>query len=78
MTPDNPPAFPITPDHVGCGEGMTLRDWFAGQALAGFCANAEVMRSVVDVDADNAPSTVANLALAFADALLAEREKRND
>ncbi|MFC0305160.1 hypothetical protein ACFSTI_20850 [Rhizorhabdus histidinilytica] len=28
---DNPPAFPTGVDDT---EGMTLRDWFAGQALA--------------------------------------------
>lgn len=31
------PAFPVTLDHRGCvgAYGMTLRDWFAGQALSG-------------------------------------------
>lgn len=24
----------------GCGMGLTLRDWFAGQALAGYFANS--------------------------------------
>lgn len=43
------PAFPIppviaplegfqTPEGWGGDAGMTLRDWFAGQALAGMCA----------------------------------------
>ncbi len=37
---DNPPAFPFTPtDRTGqCGDcipGMSLRDWFAGQAIQG-------------------------------------------
>lgn len=31
----NPPAFPTAADDT---EGMTLRDWFAGQALAGLYA----------------------------------------
>jgi len=46
MKPENPPAFPVkvarntssdplaTPKEVQL-EGMTLRDWFAGQVLAG-------------------------------------------
>jgi len=31
------PAFPVTLDHRGCvgAYGMSLRDWFAGQALCG-------------------------------------------
>ena len=42
--PDNPPAFPMSAAFSPeCGTlpgqvGMTLRDWFAGQALAGLCA----------------------------------------
>jgi hypothetical protein len=41
---DGGPAFPCTvwgPRGFKLGEsmGMTLRDWFAGQALAGVCAN---------------------------------------
>jgi len=43
---DGGPAFPV-PEAVGQGggfcaadsKGMTLRDWFAGQVLAGVCAN---------------------------------------
>ena len=40
---DGGPAFPnITPDmNVDGGPGMSLRDWFAGQALAGMIASAE-------------------------------------
>lgn len=34
--PDNPPAFPLYPGNgFPQQRGMTLRDWFAGQALAG-------------------------------------------
>ena len=51
---DNPSAFPkptAVVDHyekrgglpsrkeIECSDGMTLRDWFAGQALAGMAAN---------------------------------------
>ena len=32
------PAFPV-PENVCINSGMTLRDWFAGQALAGLLAN---------------------------------------
>lgn len=34
--PANPSAFPCAPGDVAYwSEGMTLRDWFAGQALVG-------------------------------------------
>lgn len=45
--PDNPPAFPVASTNFTADgsfysarstPGMTLRDWFAGQALAGLCA----------------------------------------
>jgi hypothetical protein len=44
--------------------GMTLRDWFAGQALAGFCANP--------TNTDN-QTTLADRAHKHADAMLKAR-----
>jgi hypothetical protein len=44
---DGGPAFP-TQDWQAVGNthpGMTLRDWFAGQALAGFAANPRMIDS---------------------------------
>ena len=61
----NPPAFPTfneyEAEHVG---GMTLRDWFAGQWLAGCLAGNAVFR-----DAEG----VAEEAWGIADAMLAAR-----
>jgi hypothetical protein len=45
--PENPAAFPCEelkrPDESDwiLHRGMTLRDWFAGQALAGLCAQRD-------------------------------------
>lgn len=36
---DGGPAFPTT--HLNLPQGMTLRDYFAAQALAGICANQD-------------------------------------
>ena len=37
---DGGPAFPRPgSDYVKAQEGMSLRDWLIGQALAGLCAN---------------------------------------
>lgn len=33
-------AFPVVARNY-TNDGMTLRDWFAGQALAGLCANCD-------------------------------------
>lgn len=78
--PDNPPAFPgvvtemqydkYTEQNFPCvysAGGMTLRDWFAGQALAGIltrnCAAATINE------------TAAEWAYKIADAMLAARAK---
>lgn len=34
---DDAPAFPVTAGQQVYSYGMTLRDWFAGQAIAGVC-----------------------------------------
>jgi len=77
---DGGPAFPmIESDFHGDGRvfhystgGMSLRDYFAGQALEGmaymFVMNPEY------VDCENA----AKQAYKVADAMIAEREKQND
>jgi len=46
--------------------GMTLRDWFAGMALAGMCADASLVATWDDV---------AVRAFKAADAMIAQREK---
>jgi hypothetical protein len=49
-------------------DGMTLRDYFAGQALAGLCAYGIPGEH-------HTPEATAEDAYAYADAMLAEREK---
>lgn len=79
---DGGPAFPIAPAFHSPGlglevwtavtvhPGMSLRDWFAGQALAGMCANSYgAERFGLDY------ATAAVAAYAHAAAMLAEREK---
>jgi hypothetical protein len=67
-TDDGGPAFPVTWDFVDGETGMSLRDWFAGQALAGLAA----------MDADCGPAGLASDAYRLADAMLAARSKRHD
>ena len=92
---DGGPAFPTTPVlHVyqpdtsgvgtGCGPGMSLRDWFAGQALAGCTA----LQDGRFHDAKKHPSLEewraatrmedAVWCYAMADAMLKAREASND
>lgn len=53
-------------------EGMTLRDWFAGQALP------EAMRQFAEMLPDaSTPENMAHLSYRIADAMLAQRTKEN-
>jgi hypothetical protein len=62
------PAFP---SHGSMGEvahqGMSLRDWFAGQA----------MRAIISAGVSDNPAGRAKDAYRHADAMLAEREKNH-
>ncbi len=61
---DGGPAFPSA---EFAALGMSLRDYFAGQALSGLCANPARL--------EGAPLNVAVAAYRYADALLSTRAK---
>ena len=63
---DGGPAFPCTDAKGFVSEGMSLRDYFAGQALAG---------QLGDPDGEINAILIARWSYAYADAMLAEREK---
>jgi len=69
---DGGPAFPTTsePFHQGFS-GMTLRDWFAGQALAVW-VQAHIDQSVDDLS----KADIASQCYHYADFMLAERNRR--
>lgn len=73
------PAFPggSFPEHPQQPNGMTLRDWFAGQALTGMLAHGTRYRPRPG-DPENWHEAIAKEAFEIADAMLAEREKPND
>ena len=65
---DGGAAFPV----MYVSEGMTLRDYFAGQALAGMLINYTTQKFGVG------EQTCAKGAYQFADAMLAARERKED
>lgn len=67
MKNDGGPARPVVAHHEVYSTGMSLRDWFAGQAMQGLIANARLGV------ATNA--AIAADAYAMADAMLAQRAK---
>lgn len=84
--PDNPPAFPVasasfTADgslySARSTPGMTIREWYAGQIIAGLCANPSVFASngmtgwgLVNCN----EKELAGYAVCLADAMLRARE----
>ncbi len=73
---DGGPAFPVRKgDHAWCvekeacrlSEGLTLRDWFAGEALKGFCASDQYSARPTD--------ELADYAYTQADAMIVRRAK---
>ena len=64
MTKKDTRAFPTGQDRFG---GMTLRDYFAGQALMGMLARTVYNRN-----------SMAKFSYQYADAMLKEREEENE
>lgn len=75
----NPPAFPSVclgdPGHPASEPGMTLRDWFAGQALAGVMS---ICVSDTPRDGEAMPQSFARKAYEIADAMLAARSTQGE
>lgn len=70
--PDNPPAFPHGNPQQGGHPGMTIRDYFAGQALP------TVVEKCEPIERQSGESTAqmfARRSYEIADAMLAERAK---
>ena len=69
MTDKSGPAFPVKdPSSGNTHAGMTLRDWFASQTLAGLI-------SYEGAQADDYLGTHTSLAYRYADTMLKERDK---
>jgi len=68
------PAFPCnSPDGLETYKGMSLRDYFAGQALIGYISDPSVRIR------DNADSGyIAEICYMLADAMLAKRDRGNE
>jgi hypothetical protein len=82
--PENLQAFPAaycvgpSDDMYPPEPGMTLRDWFAGQALNGWLSSdaiAGCINSVAETQKMSVEAAYANAAYSYADAMLAERKK---
>lgn len=66
------PAFPVfDSEHYPQYRGMTLRDWFAGQAMAGFCAYESLYVPKGETEAQH----ISKLAYNLADAMMEARKK---
>lgn len=71
------PAFPMNTGIPNQQNGMTLVDYFAGQALCGLCANKfYVGNKSTDIILLN-NNELSEICYELANAMLAERERRN-
>lgn len=71
---DGGPIFPIPANQLGF-MGLTKRDWFAGQALMGFCSNQAYLnnlsKNVSDIPLNE---ILSGICYKTADAMLEARE----
>lgn len=61
---------PVEGEYV---EGMTLRDWFAGMAMQGLCANKHTFWDSITLQ--GSPLRVAEQSFIIADAMIKERKQ---
>lgn len=69
MVNDGGPAFPIPDGNWNMSGGMSLRDYFAGLALAG------LIRNMTDAHGLWNEATAADAAYLYADAMIQARER---
>lgn len=71
---DGGPAFPVGVEALLTRQGMSLRDWFAGQALAGILASPNFDEFALSAGTfwtdDEKRLRVAQAAFGYADAML--------
>lgn len=63
------------PQAYGVFPGMTLRDWFAGQALTGVLSHDSVVHQTALTSGLPELQAAAAIAYGFADAMIKERDK---
>lgn len=70
---DGGPAFPSKANNTDKFEGMSLRDWFAGQALAGILASPNTIK--INDEPIGSANEYADVAYGVADVMLERRKK---
>ena len=73
--PDGGPAFPVPTDVYHTNLGMSLRDWFAGQALNGIVQDCMFERLIPDGGGKTETDLAAERAYKMADAMLKARSQ---
>ena len=70
------PAFPIETTATPYAPGMSLRDWFAGQALAGYTASGDI--NPYGTASPESLAKIASWAYRVSDAMIAARSVPHD
>lgn len=74
------PEFELSPQGYGISGGMTLRDWFAGQALKGlivYCEKFEGSTQFQEMMCAQPWDRLATVSYEYADAMLIAREGKD-
>lgn len=74
MSKGQRPAFPNHPDNPEWRLGITIRDYFAAQAMQGLISNKLVMQTVADEFVTEGSKAIGRIAYQFADIMLEQRE----
>jgi hypothetical protein len=75
---DGGPAFACASNNFD-SPGMSLRDWFAGQALAGLTANYQWLKNAkADSPIMHLEEIIAAASIGIADAMLAARQAKEE
>lgn len=62
-------------DYGSSARYMTLRDYFAAQAMQGIVSDSEGRDNIIETQGKNAFASISAIAYAIADAMIAERNK---
>lgn len=71
---NNMPAFPVIAGQNVYSNGMSLRDWFAGQALAPMMADMPLLSKAAREDSISPTKYAAKCAYEIADAMMEARK----
>lgn len=72
------PAFPVITPNANISHGMSMRQYYKGQALAGMLSNETALKAILDISKvknRTDENTAAIICSSYADAMIAEDQE---